>query len=234
MDRASPKSATTPGIQDILQKALSFLRAGEADHALACLIAYPELTRSHPFACYLAGLIYVNAGRDTAALPFYNRACALDSRYGDALEGRARIMQRLERFKEAIADYQALLRIRPANAETLCNFGAAYEGLGQRREALDCYHRSLEISPGHSPALAAKALLLYDEGRVDDALQTLRAALAADPSNETAWYNCGAILTSLRRARRGLQMLRGRASACPNLWRSTLRCGYIAAEDPPF
>ena len=38
------------------------------------LIAYPHLTHGHPFACYLAGLIYVNTGNDTAALPFYARA----------------------------------------------------------------------------------------------------------------------------------------------------------------
>ncbi len=197
MDRASPKSAATLGIQDLLQRALGFLRAGDADHALACLIAHPGLTRGHPFACYLVGLIYVNAGKDTAALPFYDRALALDPSYADALEGRARIKQRLERFTEAIADYNALLCIQPANADTLYNLGATYEGAGKRHEALACYDRSLEISPGHSPTLAAKALLLYDEGRIDEALKTLRAALSADPSIETAWYNCGAILTSL-------------------------------------
>jgi tetratricopeptide (TPR) repeat protein len=197
MDRASPRSAAAPGIQDILQEALSFLRAGEADHALACLIAYPNLTHGHPFACYLAGLIYVNAGKDTTALPFYDRALALNPRYAEALEGRARIMQRLERFKEAVANYKSLLRIKPANAETLYNLGAAYEGVGRRGDALVCYNRALDISPGHSPALAARALLLYDDGDVDDALETLRASLDADPSNETAWYNCGAILASL-------------------------------------
>jgi len=197
MDRASTKSAAKPSIQDMLQKAIALLRAGEANHALACLIAYPQLTHGHPFACYLAGLIYVNAGKDTTALPFYDRALALDPRYADALEGRARVMQRLKRFKEAIADYNALLRIKLANEETLYNLGAAYEGLGRRDDALGCYDRALEISPGHSPALAAKALLLYDDGRVDDALETLRASLEAAPSNETAWYNCGAILASL-------------------------------------
>ncbi len=197
MDRASTKSASKPSIQDILQEALACLRAGEADHALACLIAYPQLTHGHPFACYLAGLISVNAGKDAAALPFYDRALALNPRYAEALEGRARIMQRLKRFKEAIADYRALLRIKPEDAETLYNLGAAYEGAGQRDNALGCYTRALERSPGHSPALAAKALVLYDDGRVDDALATLRASLNADPSNETAWYNCGAIQASL-------------------------------------
>ena len=197
MDRASPKGALAPNIQDILQEAFAYLRAGEADRALACLIAYPHLTHGHPFACYLAGLIYVNAGNDTAALPFYARALTLNPRYADALEGRARVMQRLKRFKEAIADYNALLRINPPNAEIVYNLGGAYEGAGQRDNALRSYERALEISPAHSPTLAAKALLLYDDGCVDDALETLREALAADPSNETAWYNCGAILASL-------------------------------------
>jgi len=78
MDRASPKGAVAPNIQDILQEAFAHLRANEAGRALACLIAYPRLTHGSPFACYLAGLIYVNAGNDTAALPFYDRALALN------------------------------------------------------------------------------------------------------------------------------------------------------------
>ena len=121
MDRASPKGALAPNIQDILQEAFAYLRAGEADRALACL---------------MAGLIYVNTGNDTAALPFYARALTLDPRYADALEGRARVMQRLKRFKEAIADYNALLRINPPNAEIVYNLGGAYEGAGQRDNAL--------------------------------------------------------------------------------------------------
>ena len=105
----------------------------------------------------------------------------LNPRYADALEGRARVLQRLKRFKEAIADYNALLRINPPNAEIVYNLGGAYEGAGQRDNALRSYERALEISPAHSPTLAAKALLLYDDGCVDDALETLREALAADP-----------------------------------------------------
>lgn len=132
MDCASPKGAVAPNIQDILQEAFGYLRADDAGHALACLIAYPHLTHGHSFACYLAGLIYVNTGNDTAALPFYARALTLNPRYADALEGRARIMQRLKRFKEAIADYNALLRINPPNAEIVYNLGVAYEGAGQR------------------------------------------------------------------------------------------------------
>jgi tetratricopeptide (TPR) repeat protein len=197
MDCASQKSAAATGIQDILRRALAHLRAGEAEHALACLAAYPRLTHSHPFACYLAGLISVNAGKDAEALPFYDRALTLNPRYAEALEGRARALQRLKRFKEAIADYCALLCIKPENAETLYNLGAACEDAGERDKALGCYDRVLEISPSHSPALAAKALLLHDDGRVDDALGALRAAIAADPANETAWYNRGAILASL-------------------------------------
>lgn len=151
------------------------------------------MTRSHGFACYLTGLIYVNAGNDTAALPFYDRALALNPSYGEALEGRARIMHRAGRFKEAIADYDALFRTRPANAEALCNLGAAYEGIGQPAEAMRCYNLTLEASPDYAPALAAKALLLYDEGHLEDALEMLRASIAAGPSNGNAWYNCGVI-----------------------------------------
>lgn len=188
----SPK----PGIQDILKEALARVRAHDADGALARLTAHPKAMRSDAFACYLAGLIYVNKRDDAAALPLYDRALALNPRYAEALEGRARILHRLGRFEQAVADYDALFGIRPPEAADFCNLGAAYEALHKRREALDCYDRALKDAPNHAPALIARALLLSEDGRTEEALSTLRALTAADASNETAWYNLGAMLAS--------------------------------------
>jgi tetratricopeptide (TPR) repeat protein len=185
-----------PGIQDILQEALERVRAGDADGALAVLAAHPEKTWEDAFACYLAGLILVNQGDDAAALPFYDRAIALKTQYADALEGRARIFHRLRRYEQAIDDYAALFRIRPASAADLCNLGAAYEAIQLKGEAFGCYDRALKETPNHPAAMNAKALLLNAEGRTKEALCTLRALTAAAPSNEIAWYNFGAILAS--------------------------------------
>jgi tetratricopeptide (TPR) repeat protein len=182
-----------PSIADILQQALAHLRAGETRHALACLIADPDLTRRDSFASYLTGLIYANTGDDVAGLRFYDRALALNPRFAEALEGRARIMLRSGRFEEAIANYSALFRVRPASAETLCNLGAAYEGKDQRAQALECYNRSLAARPDYAPALAAKALLLFGDGHSEEALKILEALTAADSSNANAWYNCGVV-----------------------------------------
>ncbi len=216
MDLASPNSAVKPNIEVILQEALAFLRAGDAERALARLIAHRRLTASHPFASYLAGLITVNIGNDAAALPFYDRALALNPHYADALESRAHVLQRLKRFEEAIADYNALLGVNPANVDALYNLGAAHEAMGACGDAMACYDRALQISPAHSPTLAAKALLLYDDGLVDEALQTLCAAVDADPSNETAWYNCGAILASSDKHAEAVECFDRALHLCPS------------------
>ncbi len=189
----SQGGGSPPDIQAIVQQALAHLGAHEIGRALACLIAHPEATAHHGFACFLTGLLYVNSGNDAAALPFYDRALALNPRYAEALEGRARIMQRSGRFPEAIADYDALFRIKPANAEMLYNLGAAYEGCGRPKEALACYNRCLEAAPDYTPALMAEALLLNEGGQSGRALDMLRALIAADPSNGIAWYNCGVV-----------------------------------------
>ncbi len=193
LERSGRGGGARPLAPDILREALAHVRANDPDRALACLVAHIEVTLANPFACFLAGLIYVNKGNDAAALRFYERALALDPRCADALEGRAQIMHRAGRFKDAIADYDALFRIRPATAEGLSNLGAAFEAIDLRREAMECYNRALEAAPNHAPALAAKALLLYDDGHAEDALSILRAVLAANPSNASAWYNCGVI-----------------------------------------
>ncbi len=102
-------------------------------------------------------------------------------------------MRRRGRFKEFIADYEALFRFMPAKPEALCNLGGAYEGAGLRAKAIECYERALKDSPGYAPALTAHALLTFEDGRIEAALEELRAALAADPTNAAAWYNCGVV-----------------------------------------
>jgi tetratricopeptide (TPR) repeat protein len=182
-----------PDIQTIVRQALAYIRAHETDRALACLTAHPEVIARHSFACFLTGLLYVNSGDDAAALPFYDRALALNPRYAEALEGRARVMQRSGRFKDAIADYDALFRIKPASVKMLCNLGAAFEGCGHRKDALACYDRSLEAAPGYAPALMGKALLFNGGGQSARALAMLEALIAAEPTNALAWYNCGVV-----------------------------------------
>ncbi|MGO9461500.1 MAG: tetratricopeptide repeat protein [Rhodomicrobium sp.] len=184
-----------PDIESILGQALTFLRAGKTDRALACLSACP-VTRDHSFACYLAGLIHVNIGQDGSALPFYDRALQLKPNYSEALEGRARILQRAGRFDEAIAAYEALFRFHPASAGSLHNLGSAFERAGRKTEALDCYERSLEGAPDYLPALLAKALVLHGLGHDRDALQACRQLAAVNPADATSWYNCGVILAA--------------------------------------
>lgn len=189
----SQGGGSPPDIQAIVQQALAHVRNHETGGALACLLAHPEATAHHGFACFLTGLLYVNSGNDAAALPFFDRALQLNPRYAEALEARARIMQRSGRFPEAIADYAALFRIKPPNAEMLYNLGAAYEGCGRAKDALAFYERSLEAAPDYAPASMAKALLLNEGGQSGLALDMLRALIAADPSNGIAWYNCGVV-----------------------------------------
>ncbi len=84
------------GFEQVLERALAFLRAGKTDRALGCLTAGAQLTWNHSFACYLAGLIQVNLGRDAAALPFYGGSLALKPDYAEATEARTRLLQRAE------------------------------------------------------------------------------------------------------------------------------------------
>jgi tetratricopeptide (TPR) repeat protein len=185
-----------------------------------CLVANRHLTHGHPFACYPAGLIYVNTGNDTAALPFYARALTLNPRYADALERPARIMQRLKRFKEAIADYNALLRINPPNAETLYNLGGAYEGAGQRDDALlgrgivefksariepapKFFESALKTDPASANAFCGRGLALQYLGRVEEAMRDFEHALALKPDLPEGHSNLGALQLLLGDFERG-------------------------------
>ena len=111
MHRGSAKRRaghSRPDQQHILGQVLALLQAGYNKQALQRLTARPEITSGDSFACYLAGLIQVNLGQDAAALPFYDRALALKPDFADAIEARARLLQRAGRLDEAVAAYDAL------------------------------------------------------------------------------------------------------------------------------
>jgi tetratricopeptide (TPR) repeat protein len=70
---------------------------------------------------------------------------------------RARELYQLGRYREAIAQLEAALRLDPKGAELLYNLGLVHEKLGDADEAIDAYKRYLEVlGPDADPEEVAK------------------------------------------------------------------------------
>ena len=198
MHRSSAKRPTgvsKPDIQHIVGQALALLQEDRPKQALRCLTACPEAASGNAFASYLAGLINVNLGRDAAALPYYDRALALKPDYADAIEARARLLQRAGRLDEAVAAYEALIPFNPAAA--LSAKATILFDLHRAGEALEAYRALAHACPDDATAWYNCGAILAARGEHAAAYEYFGQALERDPGYGKALYGAAAALQKL-------------------------------------
>jgi tetratricopeptide (TPR) repeat protein len=92
-------------------------------------------------------------------------------------------------LKEAIAAYEAALRLRPNSIATMVNASLAYNRAGRNSDAERVLRQALRQSPRNVEAGTNLGLLLAETGRNAEAETVLQNAVDADPSAATAAYN---------------------------------------------
>eukprot|EP01022_Parablepharisma_sp_SALTPOND_P024668 TRINITY_DN5528_c0_g1_i1.p2 TRINITY_DN5528_c0_g1~~TRINITY_DN5528_c0_g1_i1.p2 ORF type:complete len:345 (+),score=106.92 TRINITY_DN5528_c0_g1_i1:257-1291(+) len=142
-----------------------------------------------------AGELAAARGDPAAAEAAYTRA--LDSgelnRTGRALalnnRGVARRAQ--GRLDQALADYQAALKLKPEYAQAYYNAAQARLALGQNWRALANYDKALELRPDYVQAWHNRGILWCSLGRYRRGLADFRRALELKPDFMLAYLNAG-------------------------------------------
>ena len=101
---------------------------------------------------------------------------------------RAVALQKLDRVKEAMADYQQVLRLNPDHIEATLNLGTAYVFLDQMKEATNCFSKVLQLKPDYAKAHAFMGLTLRELGDYNDAMAHCAEAIRLAPSIEFGAY----------------------------------------------
>ncbi|GIL65160.1 hypothetical protein Vafri_18951, partial [Volvox africanus] len=113
---------------------------------------------------------------------------------GWALRGLARLLHDGGSNEAAVANYQAAIRLEPADSELWEGLASSYQALGRHTAALKSYGRALELSPGRLFSRIQAAALYYQMGDMPAALSYYRMALTAAPGNAAARLGCGEVL----------------------------------------
>ncbi|GIM10969.1 hypothetical protein Vretimale_14543, partial [Volvox reticuliferus] len=111
-----------------------------------------------------------------------------------ALRSLARLQRDGGSYEAAVANYQAAIRLEPADSELWEGLAASYQALGRHTAALKSYGRALELSPGRLFSRIQAAALYYQMGDMPAALSYYRMALTAAPGNAAALLGCGEVL----------------------------------------
>lgn len=114
------------------------------------------MNRRDRIATYVnRGVIYNRAGKVGLAYKDFNAALAEDPGLAEAFLNRGNSYYLLERYREAIADYERALGNNLAEPWVAWyNIGLAYEGLNDPVKARSAFRTSIELRPDFGPALA--------------------------------------------------------------------------------
>ena len=116
-----------------------------------------------------------------------------------ALHGRATALHMLGRSVEALADFDAALRLRPGDLAATANRSHVFQAMGRHDEALEGYDRILKSRPDVVSILYSRSNALQALNRLDEALVGYNQVLAQDPTDPAARNNRGNTLMKMRR-----------------------------------
>jgi tetratricopeptide (TPR) repeat protein len=193
---APPPSADA---EPFLAALMADVREGDLAAATKKIASRRDIVDRHPFASYLAGLIFVSKGEEAKAVEHFGKTIALAPDHAQALYGRAVALQRSGRAAESLADFEKYLRLDPHNAEGWFNFGVTLQSLARHDAAREAYSIALVHAPGLTAANAARGLALHSTGRDAEAVDDYDRALAATPDDSVLHRNRGVSLARLAR-----------------------------------
>jgi tetratricopeptide (TPR) repeat protein len=107
---------------------------------------------------YYKGMAYLNAGNYTEAIPYFDKALAINPNYTLALNNKGAALYGLGIYNESIAYFDKALSVNPYYSTALYNKGAALSKLGIYNESIAYFDKVLAIQPTNTLALAGKKL----------------------------------------------------------------------------
>jgi tetratricopeptide (TPR) repeat protein len=156
------------------------------------------------------------ARRSDVAVELIGRAIGVNATVAAYHSNHGIVLRDLGRIDDALAAYDAALRIQPDFAEALCNRGVALNDLGRAVDALGDFDAALRIRPHYPEALLNRGNALKDLGRIEDALDAYDAALRLRPTFAEALCGRGVALHDLGRAADALGAYDAALSARPD------------------
>jgi tetratricopeptide (TPR) repeat protein len=145
------------------------------------------------------GLAWNRKGDFDRELSDYNRAIALDPKFGIAYLNRGTVWHRKGQYDQAVADYSTAISLG-GNV----NLALAYNNRGNSRrlkgeldDAIDDLNRAIDLDPRYVLAYSNRGQVWMPKGKYDSALADFNKVIELDPKNADAYNYRGGGLRPL-------------------------------------
>jgi tetratricopeptide (TPR) repeat protein len=143
----------------------------------------------------------VNDGHIDGAITEYRKALTITPdtadvhfELGQAIEAQSQVDSNLAQAQQ---EFEASLRLNPANASCECQLAEVELLRSDPKDATQHFMQALHLDPEAACAKAGLAPQLMDEGKEQQALQYLEEAVRDDPYNPTFHYRLAALYRKL-------------------------------------
>lgn len=133
-----------------------YRETGDTSRAISSLETAVEQDNKYVDAFYDLGILYA-ARRNPIALDYYNTILRIDPSNITTNYAKAKLLQDLGRFEDAIRIYEGIIKTDKSCAECYHNLGAIYlYAKKDLKKALEQFTRAIEINPNYLEAYFAR------------------------------------------------------------------------------
>lgn len=113
----------------------------------------------------------------SSRIDYYSQVISLDSEYVSALQRRAVAYRTINKYKEAIADFKAVIKLQPDTIAAYSGLGYTYHLAGNYPYAIKQYDKALELNPMNPNVLYRKSMTLTETEDFKNALTCVEKAI---------------------------------------------------------
>ena len=145
------------------------------------------------------GFLYINEGMGAEALDALGKALNLKPDSAEIYNGRGIAKLMLERYQDAVADWDEAIRLKPDYAEAYNNRGTTKNLCGRHQDALVDYDIAIRLRSGNAQTYNKRGLTKYLLKKHKDALADYDTAIRLKTDYAEAYYYRGHANSALKK-----------------------------------
>ena len=194
ISRTSEAQSLPPEAHRLFQETVGHHQAKRFQQAEAGYDTILSQFPSHPDSLHLRGLLGYQQGQYGLALKLIQQAISLDHSKPHYFFNQALVLEKEERWEEAISAYQEALRLKPQYVEALSNIGNVYRRQRQWPQAITAYENARRLKTQSADLLNNLGVVYKEKGNSAEALTQYRQATKLSPQHAEAHHNMGVVL----------------------------------------
>lgn len=174
-----------------------FEMLNQSDKAIDYLKEYINNDPYSEVAWHQLGRQYFALGAYEEALRAFDYTVIINEYFLGGYLEKAKTLETLQRFQEAIDNYFICLELSDATSFTYLHIGTCYEALGNNKMALKFFDKTVHEDPLLDKGWLALTNLNFIEGNYQKALTCINKALRIDSENSLYWRKYSQITLKL-------------------------------------